>query len=133
MSERRTSSLAPLVITGVTMVVLAVAVILGIVLSSGGDGGEDATPTFVIGPAVSVAVRDFRFEPPNVSVPAGARITWTNEDAAPHDATGDGDDWTTGTLEKGDAATVEFPNAGVFEYYCTIHPYMRGTITVRPD
>ena len=78
-----------------------------------------------------IEISDFKFAPSNVSVPIGARVTWINRDSAPHDATANESNWKTGTMDKGDSITIEFAEPGTFEYHCSIHPYMRGVITVR--
>jgi hypothetical protein len=55
-------------------------------------------------------------------------VTWSNEDPTPHTATGGAFD--TGNLGTGASATVTFDTAGTFDYVCTIHPQMAGTVVV---
>jgi plastocyanin len=44
--------------------------------------------------------------------------------------------WNSGVLDKAsgtplpDSASVTFGAAGTYTYYCMIHPFMRGTVTV---
>jgi plastocyanin len=89
-----------------------------------------ATPTVVDGD-FTVRISDFEFVPSNLSVPAGASVTWGNEDEAPHDATDDDDAWQTKTLDEDQSGAVTFDDAGTFTYHCSIHPYMKAKVIVR--
>ena len=79
---------------------------------------------------MTVPIQGFAFQPAEIRVKAGDRVTWTNQDPTTHDATGDG--WSTGPLPAGATATVTFTTPGVYTYRCTIHPSMTGTIYVDP-
>ena len=39
--------------------------------------------------------------------------------------------WETDLLQRDEASVVTFDEPGTWEYYCTIHPYMTATLTVR--
>ncbi len=69
------------------------------------------------------------FVPPSVEITVGDTVTWTNRDALLHDAAGDG--WTTEQLFDDDSDSVTFDTAGSFDYICTIHPSMTGTVVVQ--
>ena len=59
-------------------------------------------------------------------------VTWTNADSAPHTATAKaGSAFDTGTLNQGQSKKVTFSKAGTFQYTCTFHPFMSGTVVVR--
>jgi LPXTG-motif cell wall-anchored protein len=75
-----------------------------------------------------VAIKDFSFGPSAVTVHVGDTVTWSNQGPSPHTATGSGFD--TGTLNKGQSGSHTFGAAGTFSYHCTIHPFMKGTVTV---
>ena len=75
-----------------------------------------------------VTIEDFRFRPTTFNVTLGTVITWTNEDSAPHTATGEGFD--TERLEEGESAEATFEAPGTFEYVCSYHPSMEGRIVV---
>jgi len=72
------------------------------------------------------------FTPDSVTVTVGATVTWTNHDITAHTTTntGAGGGWN-GTLAPGASFSRVFPTAGTFDYRCTIHPQMSGTITVK--
>jgi plastocyanin len=68
------------------------------------------------------------FLPGKITIQPGESVTWVNNDDKPHTATGAG--WDTGTLQPGESATVEFAEAGTFNYSCQIHPVMTGSVVV---
>lgn len=96
-------------------------------------GGEDTAnaPASSGGMNEPVAIRDFAFAPGNLQVPAGAKITWTNFDDAPHTASAGDGSWDTGILKKGDHGTITFDKNGDYSYYCKVHPNMKARIVVR--
>jgi plastocyanin len=77
-----------------------------------------------------VQIVEFTYQPDPVVVAAGGKVTWQNQDAAPHTATADDDSWDTGTIEQGKIGSETFKEPGTFAYYCEIHPTMRGTVEV---
>jgi hypothetical protein len=77
-----------------------------------------------------VDIVDFAFDPGTITIEAGTTVTWVNQDAAPHTATGDGGEFDTGELANGESASVTFDTPGTFTYHCEIHPDMTATIVV---
>jgi plastocyanin len=75
-----------------------------------------------------VTISDFRFGPAAIVVHVGDTVTWSNEGPSDHTATGAGFD--SGVLRQGASASHTFATAGTFSYHCTIHPFMKGTVTV---
>ncbi len=73
--------------------------------------------------------------PFNVSVSAGEEITWSNDDTAPHTVTtgppGSPDGiFDSGMLMAGDTFSVTLDESGEYPYYCMVHPWMIGNISV---
>ncbi len=126
----RANTLALAVFVG-AIVVLAVAVLAGLALSSGSGNDEEATPTVLDDLAVTIEIIGFQYRPPNLSVPVGATVTWVNRDVAPHDSAARDGTWVTDLLQRDEESVVTFDEPGTWEYYCTIHPYMTATLTVR--
>ena len=101
-----------------------------------GCGSDSKTDTAVTkAPAAATAttkktvtISNFKFGPA-ITVGVGAKVTWTNDDAAPHDVVGDA--FKTKDLQKGDSDTVTFSKAGTYDYVCKFHPFMKGTVLVR--
>jgi plastocyanin len=116
-----------------SLVALAIAAFAAIALTAGVNETPEPEPIFFDSTEIEVDIRDFHYIVAVISVPAGATITWTNYDAAPHTATErDGRSWDTGILQRDDAEAVTFDAPGTYHYICTLHPHMHGEITVRP-
>lgn len=77
-----------------------------------------------------VGILDFRFAPPTTTVHVGDTVTWTNNGRAPHSATANDGSFNTGILRPGASASHTFARAGTFTYFCSVHPFMHGTIVV---
>jgi plastocyanin len=80
--------------------------------------------------ATGVTIQNFKFSPGTSSVHVGDTITWTNRDIAPHTATAKDGSFDTGTINKNKSGSHTFTKAGSFAYICSIHPSMKGTVTV---
>jgi plastocyanin len=112
-----------------TTVLTAALVTLGLAACGSGDKG-DKTPSGGAAPATAaIVIRDYKFGPPDVTVKAGARVTWTNQDTSPHTATAAGK-FDTGTLKKGESKSVVVGTPGTYSYVCQFHPYMKAKLTV---
>jgi len=79
---------------------------------------------------VSVAVKDFAFNPADITAKVGQTITFTNGDSAPHTATLDDGSCTTPNIASGSSDGLTFTAAGTYPFHCKVHPNMKGTITV---
>jgi plastocyanin len=76
-----------------------------------------------------------------LTVKKGDVITVTNDDTAPHTATsGTGPEdpnsaklFDTSIIMAGDTAQINTDSLepGDYSYHCTVHPFMKGTITVQ--
>jgi plastocyanin len=103
----------------------------------GGGGGGAATeaPSADGGSAsggAQVSMKDIKFDPSDVTIKTGETVTWTNDDSVGHDVTGD--DFKSGDpggLQNGDTFEHTFDTAGTFDYVCTVHPGMKGSVTVK--
>lgn len=84
--------------------------------------------TGVEGKTVDVSIKDFAFNPEAVTISAGDTVRWTNLDSITH--TIKGPDFESDTLRDGDSYSFVFTKPGVYEYECSIHPSMKGTVTV---
>jgi plastocyanin len=77
-----------------------------------------------------VQIVEFTYEPDPVVVQVGGKVTWQNEDTAPHTATADDGSFDTGIVEKGKLGSATFKEPGTFTYFCEVHPTMHGTVEV---
>ena len=80
--------------------------------------------------AEKVEIVNFAYEPDPVTIQEGGKVTWLNQDSAPHTATADDGSFDTGTLEEGKLKSETFKEPGTYAYHCTIHPSMHGTVEV---
>ncbi|MDO8616263.1 MAG: cupredoxin family copper-binding protein [Dehalococcoidia bacterium] len=94
-------------------------------------GNSPQTPVVASQPEVSVEIRNFEYFPRDLTVDAGATVTWTNRDSAPHTATHTDGGWDTGILDKGESAAIAFDAPGAYGYFCSVHPAMKAILTVR--
>jgi plastocyanin/uncharacterized cupredoxin-like copper-binding protein len=72
----------------------------------------------------------FAFVAASLDVPAGSRVTWTNDDPTPHTVTADGGAFDSRQLDPGASFSVVLDTPGAFAYHCEIHPTMVGTVLV---
>ena len=93
------------------------------------SAGITVTPQPVAnGKIVDVSIKGFAFDPESVAISPGDTVRWTNMDSATHIVKGDS--FESGSLAKGDTYEFVFTTPGVYNYICSIHPSMKGTISV---
>jgi plastocyanin len=80
--------------------------------------------------AAKVKIVEFTYGPDPVTVQVGGKVTWQNEDTAPHTATADDGSFDTGPIERGKIKSETFKQAGTYPYFCEVHPTMHGTVEV---
>lgn len=78
-----------------------------------------------------VVMKNFDFSPMEITVPAGATVTWKNMDGEPHTVASADGAFHSPALDQGDTYQFKFDHPGVYKYICSIHPKMRATITVK--
>jgi plastocyanin len=72
---------------------------------------------------------------PQLMVQPGTTVTWTNQDGVAHTSTsgvpGSPDGlWDSSALSSGGSFSFTFEQPGEFPYFCRIHSFMTGTVTV---
>jgi plastocyanin len=86
----------------------------------------DSTGTTV----VAVGVKNFEWQQP-INAKVGDVITWTNGDTAPHKvALDDGSCAMSANIPANGSKSLVFSVAGTFPFHCSVHPTMKGTITI---
>jgi plastocyanin len=97
------------------------------------DCSSDAQPT---DPNQAVVrIHDYAYHPADLTVSKGTTVTWVNCEGAgqtPHTSTSDDGLWDSGLISA-DRGTYAHPfgAAGSFGYHCSLHPFMKGTVTVQ--
>lgn len=76
----------------------------------------------------TVEISDFNYNPTPLTINSGDTVIWTNRDSAKHTVTG-------GVLDSplfgaGESFTFTFTEKGTYDYICTPHPYMKGSVIV---
>ncbi|MGI8690363.1 MAG: cupredoxin domain-containing protein [Thermomicrobiales bacterium] len=80
---------------------------------------------------VAVTINNFRFTPPQITIPAGTTIKWTNQDGPTHTVTSDmAGIFDSGNLAPNKSFSFTFNTPGTFAYHCSIHPTMMGSVVV---
>jgi plastocyanin len=84
---------------------------------------------------VSVEIRNFRFEPKDLTIDAGATVEWTDVGGR-HSIIADDGSFKSEPLKAGERFQHKFDKAGSYAYFCSFHGAvgghdMAGTITVR--
>ena len=79
---------------------------------------------------MTVMIDNFTFNPPKLTVTAGTTVTWDNEDDIPHTVASSARVFRSRALDTGDKYSFTFATPGVYEYFCSLHPHMTGTIVV---
>jgi plastocyanin len=77
-----------------------------------------------------VNIDDFAFVPATLTVSAGSTVTWTNRDEEPHTVAASDGSFHSPGMGTGATFSHTFLTAGTFDYVCSIHPMMHGTVVV---
>lgn len=123
----------------------ALLALTGCSSSGGGSGSSTSAPasksagatTSASSPAAGggasqIVIKDFKFVPASLTVAPGATVTVKNEDSTAHTVTATSNKaFDTGDIAPGRTATFAAPKtAGKYDYICTIHQFMKGSLTV---
>lgn len=73
--------------------------------------------------------------PSIITIESGKEVTWVNEDSAFHSVTSGfydtpSDLFDSGYLDPSESFTFTFNEPGRYDYFCTLHPWMRGQVIV---
>jgi amicyanin len=77
----------------------------------------------------TIRIKNLAFDPTGITVKMGSTVRWVNQDSVPHRIVfTDGADSTV--LAPSQSWSRKFDQAGTYDYSCTIHPTMQGTVIV---
>jgi len=79
-----------------------------------------------------LSIDNFTFKPDTITVAAGTRITWENNDDIPHSIVETTGKFHSPALDTEDKFSFTFDKTGTFEYFCGLHPHMKGKVVVAP-
>ena len=80
--------------------------------------------------AAAVSILFASFSPPQIDVVAGDTVTWSNDSVRRHTVTSVDRSWSSPDVFGGDRYGHEFDQTGAFQYFCQVHPSMRGEVDV---
>jgi plastocyanin len=80
---------------------------------------------------VTVKIDNFTFSPESTEVAVGTTVTWLNEDDIPHAIATNERQFKSHALDTGDSFSFTFTQAGSYDYFCSLHPHMKGKIIVK--
>ena len=80
-------------------------------------------------------VEDICYIPSNIVAEKGDSITWLNEDSSFHSVTSGFYPEPSGLFDSGhldpyESYTLSFDEYGVYDYFCTLHPWMKAQVVV---
>jgi plastocyanin len=78
----------------------------------------------------TVTIEDFSFQPSTLAVPKGTTVTWHNQGSVDHTVTSDTMGLFDSRISPGKEFSFTFSTPGTYNYHCSIHTSMHGTIVV---
>jgi plastocyanin len=114
---------------------LAALAILTAGCGSGSGAGSHAASSTTRVATTQVAMKVLEFTPASVIARVGQTLTWTNEDSVQHNVTylsGPRFRSSPRVMNPGASFSIQLTQPGTIHYFCSIHPWMRGTIVVSP-
>jgi amicyanin len=87
-------------------------------------------PTLADNAPATVTIDNFTFTPQRLTVKAGTTVIWTNKDDIPHAVAAVSKLFRSQALDTDQDYSFTFTTPGSYEYFCSLHPHMTGTIVV---
>lgn len=119
-------------------VVLVAACLVALVLAVVALAGCGGTETGV----VVVTMEGLKFSPSSITIAPGTTVRWVNKDNTAHTSTAQGwkmnadnppELWNSLPMNPGEEFERTFDTVGQFNYFCMVHPYMTGVVTVQEE
>jgi len=122
----------------IVLVVLVIGIALAGCTGYQQSPGPATTPQTQVPGSNTVTIQNFAFNPPTLSISPGTTVIWVNKDTVDHevinDASGssaEGAIFRSPVIPKDGSYSFTFTSLGTYPYHCSIHPSMKGTITVQ--
>jgi plastocyanin len=90
---------------------------------------KTAAAAAISGPVVRID--NFSFTPAEVTVAPGATLTWVNGDDIPHTVAATNKAFRSKVMDTDQEFSFTFKEPGSFEYFCSLHPHMKGKVIVK--
>jgi amicyanin len=72
------------------------------------------------------------FKADTITVPVGSTVVWENHDDIPHNVVAVAGGFRSQALDSDDKFSFKFKTAGTFDYFCSLHSFMKGRVIVTP-
>jgi amicyanin len=82
-------------------------------------------------PTPSVHIDNFSFTPAEITVSPGTTLTWVNGDDIPHTVVASNKAFRSKVMDTDQQFSFTFSQAGTYEYFCSLHPHMKGKVIVK--
>jgi len=109
------------------MLALALAIAAGSATVGRGAGQASAQNA-----DAKVTIDNFTFAPAELTVSVGTTVAWNNHDDIPHSVVEKNKLFRSKALDTDESYSFTFTQAGVYDYFCGLHPHMVGKIIVKP-
>lgn len=76
-----------------------------------------------------IIINNFAFNPSEITVKTGEMVIWINADSTKHTIAGISTDAIL--LEPNEIFGTSFDAPGTYNYHCSVHPSMKGTVIVK--
>ncbi len=91
---------------------------------------KTAAPAAVPSPSPSVRIDNFTFTPQELTVAPGTTVTWVNGDDIPHTVAATNKAFRSKVMDTEQQFSFTFTAPGTYEYFCSLHPHMKGKVIV---
>jgi amicyanin len=81
--------------------------------------------------AAEVHIDNFSFTPAEITISPGTTLTWVNGDDIPHNVVATGKTFRSKVMDTEQKFSFTFGTPGVYEYFCALHPHMKGKVIVK--
>src|ERR1700730_2101104 len=92
---------------------------------------EEKAATTAPASTPSVRIDNFSFTPAEITVSPGTTLTWTNGDDIPHTVVASNKAFRSKVMDTDQQFSFTFTQPGTYEYFCSLHPHMKGKVTVK--
>jgi len=131
-------------ITMAGIIAVAVIVMIGLIVSDSSIGKNSEESEVVVKGDIIMPTKSSRpgceeidrcYIPSAIVIDSGNQVTWVNEDSAFHSVTsgfyGEPSElFDSGHLDPYESFTVDFDEKGTYDFFCTLHPWMKGQVIV---
>jgi amicyanin len=81
--------------------------------------------------AAEVHIDNFSFTPAEITISPGTTVTWENRDDIPHNIVATNKAFRSKVMDTEQKFSFTFGTLGVYEYFCALHPHMKGKVIVK--